>query len=95
MLKTQEEIRKLKLEASNIDKILANESYSKADIGKFEYFISRITNLAESLKDFKNSSTITRIRELQKDKADYHDNLPLIIANTKALLDSLDEYFKI
>lgn len=95
MLEKQEQIRKLKLEIPDIDKTLSNETYNKIDISKFEYFISRITTLAETTKGFNNLSAVTRIRELQKDKDNYYDNLPIIIANAKALLDSLDGFFKI
>jgi len=92
MLQKQAQIKKLKSEIPDIDKTVSNETYSKADISKLEYFVSRIITLAESTKGFGGSSIIARIRELQSDRINYEDNLHIIIANAKGLLDSLDIY---
>ena len=93
MLEVQEQIRKLKLEIPGIDKIITDKNYGDTDISKIEYFVSNICTIAESSKGFNGSSTIARIRQLQNDKTNYYDNLPLIVANAKALLDNLDSYY--
>ena len=93
MLEIQEQIQKLKLEIPKLDKILLDKNYSKDDLGKIEYFISSICTIAETTKGFNGSTTITRIRQLQSDKNSYYENLHLMVANTKALLDNLDSYY--
>jgi len=92
MLQIQEQIKKLKSEISDIDKIILNETYSKTDISKIEYFVSRIVTLAETTSGFNGSSAIARIRELQRNPVTYYEDLHIIVANAKGLLDSLDVY---
>lgn len=93
MLPIKEQIRKLKLEIPDIDKTLSDGNYSEEGLGKFEHFVSKVVSLAETVKDFKNSSVIARIRELQGDRDNYKNNISIIVANAKGLLDSLDVYF--
>jgi len=92
MASEEEIIKNLEEEIPAIDKIIEEQNYTEANIGKLEYFVSRIILLAEINTTLKESTIITRIREEQNKPGYPRHNMHIIISNAKGLLDTIKLY---
>jgi hypothetical protein len=86
-------IKNLKESIAQIDEIIKNRDYNEKNMGTLESFISQIILLAETNLALKGSSIITRIMNLQTYPL-YPENMNIIIANAKSLLETIELYIR-
>ncbi|GAI56044.1 unnamed protein product [marine sediment metagenome] len=88
-MSTEEQIKSIKKQIPEMEKIVSEKKFDKTPMGKLEYFISQVISIAEITKGLKNSMQLERIKELQKSNR-YPTNMYILFPIVKGILETLD-----
>lgn len=87
------QIKRLKDEIPEIEKIVSGKKFEEEEIGKLEYFISQVISIAEATPRIQNSTQFKRIRELQESNR-YPSNMYILFPIIKGILETLENLYE-